>query len=398
MNLQNPTQLHLGMKATFLQHEYKLLGRVVIGVREAGEWYFWNEFNLVSDDGAMATLVYEEDEHGLHWRIFTRFDPEFPMSVADAAAVRVGNTLNLNGTDVRVTLVEKSTVKQIEGRAPPGTMIGSVENYFNALGGGLMQVVSWTANKIEYYNGCDLSPEDVATAFDIPVKKVAAGSWRLPRQLHEERSEDTTHYLGGKAFMGILVVTISFVTLWIIWLRPSEGYEGYPVYKQAAPESPLFIGANGSLKNDHYQITGHTVMEISEPNLDFERHEYELTAEDGQRALLVCGRAPKDGTWELFTPLEPSHPITPVEAGALRLGQSVTVNGIQGMIDELFLARFEKIEPLTNSNPVPGDLRFNLSAKAPYRRLLIRWDATGIEFFQGIDLPKADVIKAFAGS
>jgi len=190
MNLQNPTQLHLGMKATFLEREYKLLGRVVMGVHDAGEWYFWNEFNLVSDDGAMAILVYEEDEHGLHWRIFTQFDPEFPMTVADAAAVRVGKTLNLNGTDVKVTLVDKSTVKQIEGRAPHGTVMGSVENYFNALGGGLMQVVSWTATKVEYYNGCDLSPEDVAVAFDIPLEKVAVASWRLPRQLHEEQQED----------------------------------------------------------------------------------------------------------------------------------------------------------------------------------------------------------------
>jgi hypothetical protein len=396
MNLQNPTQLHLGMKATFLEREYKLLGRVVMGVHDAGEWYFWNEFNLVSDDGAMAILVYEEDEHGLHWRIFTQFDPEFPMTVADAAAVRVGKTLNLNGTDVKVTLVDKSTVKQIEGRAPHGTVMGSVENYFNALGGGLMQVVSWTATKVEYYNGCDLSPEDVAVAFDIPLEKVAVASWRLPRQLHEEQQEEENHYLSGKTFLSIVIAVICIVTVWIVWCVPSAGYEGFQVFKEKAPEPVLFLGETGLLKNEHYQITGHSVMDISEPNLDFERHEYELTADDGHQALLVCGRSPKDGTWEVFTPLQPLEPITPSQAGAMRLGQSVDVEGVQGTIDELFLARSEKIEQLTNSTPLPGSLCYNFSAKGPYRRLLVRWDATGINFFQGVDVPKADVIKGFS--
>ena len=396
MNLQNPTELHLGMKATFLEREYQLLGRVVMGVHDAGEWYFWNEFNLVTDDGTTATLVYEEDEQGLHWRIFTQFDPEFPMTVADAAAVRVGRTLNLNGMDVKVTLVEKSTVKQIEGRAPRGTVMGSVENYFNALGGGLMQVVSWTAAKVEYYNGCDLSPEDVAAAFDIPLEKGAVASWRLPQQLHEEPQEGENHYLGGKTFVSILIGAICLFTVWIIWRSRAAGYEGFAVYKEKAPEQALILGETGLLKNEHYQITGHSVMDISEPNLDFERHEYELTADDGHPALLVCGRSPKDGTWEVFTPLQPLEPITPSQAGAMRLGQSVEVEGVQGTIDELFLARSEKIEQLTNSTPMPGILRYNFSAKGQYRRLLVRWDATGIEFFAGIDVPKADVLKGFS--
>jgi len=78
------------------------------------------------------------------------------------------------------------------------------------------------------------------------------------------------------------------------------------------------------------------------------------------------------------------------------LGQSVDVEGVQGTIDELFLARSEKIEQLTNSTPLPGSLCYNFSAKGPYRRLLVRWDATGINFFQGVDVPKADVIKGFS--
>jgi hypothetical protein len=397
MNLQNPTQLRLGMKATFLERQYQLVGRVVMGVHMSGEWYFWNEFNLQSDDGAVATLVYEEDEQGLHWRIFTQFDPEFPMTVAAASAVRVGNSLNLNGTDVKVTLVEKSTVKQMEGRAPSGTVIGTVENYFNAEGGGLMQVVSWTAQRVECYNGCDLSPEDVATAFDLPVAKVSTASWRLTSHLPEDAVDDSNHYLSGKTFLSIAVAAICLITVWIVWCVNSDGYEGFEVAKEKAAEQPLFLGETGMVKNEHYQITGHKVMEISELNLDFERHEYELTADDGHQAILVCGRSPKDGTWQIFTPVQPLQPITPVEAGALRLGQSVNVEGLQGTVDELFLARLEKIEPLTNSTTLPGNLCYNFSAKGPYRHLLARWDAAGIAFFQGADVPKTDVIKGFSG-
>ena len=58
--------------------QYRVVGRVVLGEDEDGDTYYWNEFNLESDGGGVATLVYEETEQGGEWRLFRLFEPASP--------------------------------------------------------------------------------------------------------------------------------------------------------------------------------------------------------------------------------------------------------------------------------------------------------------------------------
>ena len=104
MSFENPTRLRIGMHGHFAGKDYRVLGRVVMGETEVGETYYWNEFNLEASDGGYADLVYEETERGGEWRLFTLFEPEYPMTAADAATKHVGDRLNLTGEDVRITL------------------------------------------------------------------------------------------------------------------------------------------------------------------------------------------------------------------------------------------------------------------------------------------------------
>src|SRR5512140_1847742 len=113
MSFRNPTKLQLGMEGKLLGKHYRVAGRVVMGMEDEGQTYYWNEFNLLSDEDDSATLVYEETEKGGEWRLFTYFDPQFPITAEDAATRRVGDQLNLDGTDVSVTLVDKSRVYYI---------------------------------------------------------------------------------------------------------------------------------------------------------------------------------------------------------------------------------------------------------------------------------------------
>src|ERR1017187_7685565 len=100
MSFENPTRLRIGMLGHFAGKDYRLVGRVVMGVTDDGETYYWNEFNLEAQDGTHADLVYGETERGGEWRLFTMFEPEYPMTAADAASKRGGGRLNLTGTDV----------------------------------------------------------------------------------------------------------------------------------------------------------------------------------------------------------------------------------------------------------------------------------------------------------
>ena len=79
MSLENPTRLRIGMHGDFAGKDFRLIGRVVMGVDVDGEIYYWNEFNLQTKDGESATLVYEETERGGEWRLFTRFEPDYAM-------------------------------------------------------------------------------------------------------------------------------------------------------------------------------------------------------------------------------------------------------------------------------------------------------------------------------
>jgi len=58
--------------------------------------------------------------------------------------------------DARVTLVDESKVYWVEGRPPEGVELGDIANYFNALAGNRMYVVSWTGPEVEVFQGMDL--------------------------------------------------------------------------------------------------------------------------------------------------------------------------------------------------------------------------------------------------
>ena len=103
MSFENPTRLRIGMRGNFSGRDYSVVGWSVLGETEGGDVYYWTEFNLEATSGEKATLVYEAGERGVQWRLFTLFDPEYPMTAADAATKRVGDRLNLTGDDVRVT-------------------------------------------------------------------------------------------------------------------------------------------------------------------------------------------------------------------------------------------------------------------------------------------------------
>src|ERR1035438_10112347 len=147
--------------------QYRVVGRVVLGEEEEGGTYYWNEFNLETDAGEVATLVYEETERGVEWRLFQMFEPGCPMAAADAATKREGDPLDLDGTHMFVRLVSKSRVYHIEGKAPEGVDLGDMAHYFNAVAGNTMMVVSWTGEEVEFYKGLDLSPTTVSAAFNV---------------------------------------------------------------------------------------------------------------------------------------------------------------------------------------------------------------------------------------
>jgi hypothetical protein len=395
MSFENPTLLRVGMNGNFAGKDYGVAGRVVMGETEGGETYYWNEFNLESKDGSYADLVFEETERGGEWRLFTLFKAEYPMTAADAATKRVGDHLNLTGENVRVTLRSTSRVYHIEGQPPEGVEIGDVANYFNAEAGNNMQVVSWTGDEVEYYNGVNIPQSVVAAAFHVPRASNSSSF-----------SDSDSSWLGGndehydsvaKFFLKAALVIFCFFIVFGRHFSCSTGYESTPVKKVDAAAPPLTVGATGKLLGWDYHISAHAVVEIAKVGARFERHEYQLLDDDGHPALLVCGWKPESDNWFLFTPVEPTMPLSSQQAGAKKLGDIVALDNLSAPVGELFQSTFRQLEPKPSPSPwvKKGDVFFGFTAQSPSDLLLARWNAGGITFHRGRSLPAKDAIAAF---
>lgn len=393
MSFANPTRLRIGMHGEFAGKDFRLIGRVVIGVEEDGETYYWNEFNLETKTGESATLVYEEAERGGEWRMFTMFDPEYPMTAADAAAKKVGDSLNLTGTDVRVTLKDSSRVYRIEGKAPEGVEVGDVAHYFNAEARGVMQVVSWTGDEVEFYNGVNISQKSVMSAFGLPA--IVTGASALSKSFSGD--SDSTDYTGTLKFiLQIAAVILVFFVAFGRSLSCSTTYEAAPVKKIVAGDPPLVVGATGNLKDKHYRITAHAVVEIDEVGSRFERHEYQLTDDSGQTDLLVCGLQPKDKKWTLLKALNPLLPPRPQDCAAQKVGDVVNVDGVGGPVREIFLSSVRQADGAKTDGWPDGIEGFGYLAQSEYDFLLVCWNNQTISFQRGLSIPADTTVAAFA--
>jgi hypothetical protein len=372
MNFNNPTQIQLGATGLFYGQKYRVVGRVLLGEKEEDMIYGWNEFNLVTDTGEAATLVFEQTQRGPEWRWFTMFEPEFELPAEDAATKRVGDVVNLDGVDVTVTLVQESRIYLIDGRAPEGQVVGSRANYFNAEAGSKMIVVSWTGKEMEYYKGMTISSGMVAAAFNLQTAQL----------LKFNMAGDGAFSGTGLAKAGVALVIGGGIFLWI--LANSVTGDAVPaVVRHPAPPPPLAVGSAGSLGGTHFQIVGHAQVEIAEVGDFVDRHEYYLRDDDTNAALLVCGTSRDAKEWILFTPLQPAAPLTPQQAGNVRLGQTVNVDGVIAPVGELFRSTIQQVEDPGQPGLKAGDVRYGFSGSAGSTTLLVRWNEQEIDFEKG---------------
>ena len=384
MSYPNPTPIRIGMTGNLSGKQYRVVGRVVLGEEEDGDTYYWNEFNLESDGGEVATLVYEQTERGGEWRLFQMFEPAHPLTAADAATKRAGDPLNLDGAQMFVRLVSKSRVYHIEGKPPEGGEVGDVAHYFNAAAGNTMIVVSWTGEEVEFYKGLDLSRTTVSSAFNV---RIVDFSRLFPAPG------------GNRRVSGMvvgLVVALVLAFLIVVGIRSfTPNRRAVAVVRIGAPASPLAVGQTGKFGGTRFQVQSHLLVEMAMVGRRFDRHEYVLSDDAGTKALLVRGSTPGAGDWWLFQPLQPLAPLSPQQAAAVRWGQTVDIDGVTAKVSELFQSTIHQVESPEASELNPGDVFFGFTGRTRDAQLLVRWNANYINFFQGQALPGKDVVAAF---
>lgn len=390
MSFENPTSIKIGMTGTFSGTTYRVLGRSVMGVVDDGTTYYWNEFNLQADSGDTTTLVYEVTDNGPAWRLFTMFDPQFPISAADAAMKRVGDPLNLDGTDVRVTLLDRSRVYYIEGQAPEGEDVGDRAEYFNAESGSTMIVVSWTGDEVECYHGVTISASTVAKAFNLPLATLSRAN------LSSFALSGTTPSTIGLRPILLAAAGILFV-LFLIAAAPTRlllRSRATTAARIAAPDAHLPIDGTGKIDGKNYTVVSDALVEMNEVGMIFQRHEFHLRDEDGNGALLIRGWKPGDKDWCLLTLHDPSTPITQQQAAAIQYGQKLSVGGTSVPVDALFRFITLKVNTADILQSATGKVFYGFSGGTGVTLMLARWDEEDINFYEGHSLP-TDPTSAF---
>jgi hypothetical protein len=379
MRYDNPTSVKLGMTGEFVGKRYRVAGRVVMSMEEAGGTYYWNEFHLVGDDGRDATLVYEETENGPEWRLFTLLEPAPPLTVAEAAARRVGETIQIEDKTLRITCVDESRVCAIEGEAPEGVEKGDVARYFNAESGSEMIVVSWTGEELEVYRGITLPGHAVTSAFGITG--IPSGALD-----HLSSSPDDT----GKKIKGWIILIALLTTVGaIVSVR---------LTRRQSPELPrlpkaqLAIGSTGRLNSAPYHITGRAEIEIDSVGRRYLRHEYSAVDDAGNASLIWQGTEQGADKWMLLTPITPTHGLTPRAAGALRLGDGIAVDETILRVTQHFLTRVQKV---AGAAPLPPGELYGFAARGTNGVVVARWNENAITFYRAISPSEKNPAKTF---
>lgn len=386
MSHANPTPLRVGMTGDIAGRNYRIAGRIVMSMDEAGETYYWNEFNLIGGDGQCATLVYEETEDGPVWRLFTLIDPMIPLAAADVAGKRVGDPVDFGEGTFHVTCVDESRVCFIEGEAPEGVERGDIAHYFNAEAGNQMVVVSWTGDEVEVYRGVTLPARAVANAFGVSAVPSGALS-----QLSQSSGG------GNKLLSGIpLLFGVVVALLFIVKMRSGCASTTRTERPPRLPAAQLSVGSAGRLNATQYRITGHAVVEVAHVGKRYLRHEYSVVDEAGNEAFLWQGTEEGADKWMLATPFTPAQPLRPAEAGALRLGQAAALDDAGARIADLFLLRVGKVEGAPNWSSgaeLYGFIARN--SKTAKEASVALWNNTAITFYRVVPTAEKNPAKSF---
>lgn len=199
------TPLRLGMKARFRDAEYELTGRQVSREVSEGKTYQWEEFNLVSPEGHLLYLEFDEDK----WKVSEPFVPETPLGPDQVRYFTPGVSVSLDGRGALVTDAGTSQTVHAEGEFPWLVTLGQTKGYLDAAGAAGFYSVEWTEDAVEFYRGQFLDERQVYSMFGL--HDLLAGLARREQGLQSRR------------WFGWVLVAASVVALvlWIVALASS---------------------------------------------------------------------------------------------------------------------------------------------------------------------------------
>ncbi len=381
---KNPTALKVGMSGQLRGRRYTVRGWVVYSVEIDGEKYYWTEFNVADANGLGATLVFEETEDGPTWKWFTLLEPRRPLTIAEAEAKKVGDTVEYEGRQIPITLVDESYAEEIEGEPPGNVAWHEIARYFNAdAGQQRLFVATWVNGKIEFYIGQTIGRRLVESAFGLPAMKSFNENYASTAMDSPHQVSDTMAavWIGGAI---LLVIVGGFFASY----DPEPNVEFRPPPKMQTVAAALAVGARGAIDGRALAVTAHAKVTVLQPRARFEVHEYWLSG-DGREALLMHGWSGAPNHWLLLETSAVAWKTDAFAAARIRALTSVELDGQRYTVTNLLLARAGPIDGDATGAPWSARDQYGFLARRGDEWLLCRWDEARISWFKGRAVPPA---------
>jgi hypothetical protein len=136
-----------------------------------GRQFDHHEYLLSDDEGAKALLVRGSKPGAGDWWLFKPLQPETPMSPQQAAAVRSGQTVNVDNLAAKVSELFQCTIRAVE--SPEASDLNPGDVFFGFRGGtpGAQLLVRWNGNYINFFQGVAVQDKEVVAAFGQAARK-----------------------------------------------------------------------------------------------------------------------------------------------------------------------------------------------------------------------------------
>jgi len=179
--------------------------------------------------------------------------------------------------------------------------------------------------------------------------------------------------------------------------KTSHGSHSVTPAVPAVPPVVLKTGAKGVLGGRELTVTTHAVERVVRMGGNFERHEYVATDAAGENQLLVNGSAGSRRDWHLLRSVEPPPGFSPFDAAALRQDKIAQVGGRALQVFQVFSSDVRLLEGETTRAPWSQGVRtYGLLARANGELVMIQWDETRLQWYQGRPIAETDVRAALA--
>lgn len=159
--------------------------------------------------------------------------------------------------------------------------------------------------------------------------------------------------------------------------------------------TPVQIGMKAVFDGQEYLVQGYLVFSMQEEGETYYWHEFVLYGPGGSMRFLEYENDDGADLWQLVAPFNPPVPLTPSEASALSVGDTVQLDRPGIEVTEATEGRTCAMQGLLAGGEAVGECFRYFDGELGDRLYSAEWDASGIEFFAGYRLTPQRLGKAF---